>query len=129
MEKIDIGVSKGNVGNLHADVTNDGFANTMGTTSVFFFQAEDGIRDSSVTGVQTCALPISVAMRLRNRVIADLLDSEAAMTRFLNLIATEPEIARIPIMVDSSKWTVLEAGGLEERRVGEEGRSRWSPDH
>src|SRR5438477_3781383 len=41
---------------------------------------------------------------------ADLLDSEEAMTRFLNLIATEPEIARIPIMVDSSKWTVLEAG-------------------
>ena len=41
---------------------------------------------------------------------ADLLDSEAAMTHFLNLIATEPEIARIPIMVDSSKWTVLEAG-------------------
>src|SRR5436189_2873200 len=41
---------------------------------------------------------------------ADLLDSEAAMVKFLNLIATEPEIARIPIMVDSSKWTVLEAG-------------------
>src|SRR5881396_1347011 len=41
---------------------------------------------------------------------ADLLDSEAAMVRFLNFIATEPEIARIPIMVDSSKWTVLEAG-------------------
>ncbi|HYL08607.1 MAG TPA: homocysteine S-methyltransferase family protein, partial [Candidatus Udaeobacter sp.] len=36
---------------------------------------------------------------------ADLLESEAAMVRFLNLIATEPEIARIPIMVDSSKWT------------------------
>ena len=41
---------------------------------------------------------------------ADLLESEEAMTRFLNLIATEPEIARVPIMVDSSKWTVLEAG-------------------
>jgi 5-methyltetrahydrofolate--homocysteine methyltransferase len=41
---------------------------------------------------------------------ADLLDSEEAMTRFLNLVATEPEIARVPIMVDSSKWTVLEAG-------------------
>ena len=41
---------------------------------------------------------------------ADLLESEAAMVRFLNLIATEPEIARLPIMVDSSKWTVLEAG-------------------
>src|SRR5256885_3193419 len=36
---------------------------------------------------------------------ADLLDSEAAMVRFLNLIATEPEIARIPVMVDSSKWS------------------------
>jgi 5-methyltetrahydrofolate--homocysteine methyltransferase len=41
---------------------------------------------------------------------ADLLDSEQAMTTFLNLIATEPEVARIPIMVDSSRWTVLEAG-------------------
>ncbi|GAA0525802.1 methionine synthase [Paractinoplanes ferrugineus] len=41
---------------------------------------------------------------------ADLLDSERAMTTFLNLIATEPEVARIPVMVDSSKWTVLEAG-------------------
>lgn len=41
---------------------------------------------------------------------ADLLESEQAMTTFLNLIATEPEVARIPVMVDSSKWTVLEAG-------------------
>ena len=41
---------------------------------------------------------------------ADLLDSERAMTTFLNLIATEPEVARIPIMIDSSKWSVLEAG-------------------
>ena len=41
---------------------------------------------------------------------ADLLDSERAMTTFLNLIATEPEVARIPIMVDSSRWSVLEAG-------------------
>jgi 5-methyltetrahydrofolate--homocysteine methyltransferase len=39
-----------------------------------------------------------------------MLDSEAAMTTFLNLIATEPEIARVPVMVDSSKWSVLEAG-------------------
>ncbi|MDX6283569.1 MAG: 5-methyltetrahydrofolate--homocysteine methyltransferase, partial [Kribbellaceae bacterium] len=41
---------------------------------------------------------------------ADLLDSEQAMTTFLNLVATEPEVARIPIMIDSSKWSVLEAG-------------------
>jgi len=39
-----------------------------------------------------------------------LLDSPAAMTRFLNLMAAEPEIARIPVMVDSSDWTVIEAG-------------------
>src|SRR5690606_35849695 len=37
-------------------------------------------------------------------------DSEKAMTRFLNLIAAEPDIARIPVMVDSSKWSVIEAG-------------------
>jgi 5-methyltetrahydrofolate--homocysteine methyltransferase len=41
---------------------------------------------------------------------ADLLDGPAAMTRFLNLIATEPEAARLPIMVDSSRWSVLQAG-------------------
>jgi len=39
-----------------------------------------------------------------------LLDAEAAMVRFLNLIASEPDIARIPVMVDSSKWSVIEAG-------------------
>jgi len=41
---------------------------------------------------------------------ADLLDSEQAMTSFLNLVATEPDVARIPIMIDSSRWSVLEAG-------------------
>jgi 5-methyltetrahydrofolate--homocysteine methyltransferase len=39
-----------------------------------------------------------------------MLDSEQTMTTFLNLLATEPEIARLPIMVDSSKWSVIEAG-------------------
>jgi 5-methyltetrahydrofolate--homocysteine methyltransferase len=39
-----------------------------------------------------------------------MLDSEQAMTTFLNYIATEPEIARVPVMIDSSKWSVLEAG-------------------
>jgi len=41
---------------------------------------------------------------------ADLLEGEQAMTTFLNLVATEPEVARLPIMVDSSRWSVLEAG-------------------
>ena len=39
-----------------------------------------------------------------------MLDSQAAMTRFLNLIASEPDIARVPVMIDSSKWSVIEAG-------------------
>jgi 5-methyltetrahydrofolate--homocysteine methyltransferase len=39
-----------------------------------------------------------------------MLDSERAMTTFLNLVATEPEVARVPIVVDSSKWSVIEAG-------------------
>jgi 5-methyltetrahydrofolate--homocysteine methyltransferase len=39
-----------------------------------------------------------------------MLDSAAAMSRFLNLIASEPDIARVPIMIDSSKWSVIEAG-------------------
>jgi 5-methyltetrahydrofolate--homocysteine methyltransferase len=39
-----------------------------------------------------------------------MLDSKAAMVRYLNLIATEPDIARVPVMIDSSKWEVIEAG-------------------
>jgi 5-methyltetrahydrofolate--homocysteine methyltransferase len=39
-----------------------------------------------------------------------MLDSEKAMTTFLNLVATEPDIARVPVMIDSSKWSVIEAG-------------------
>ncbi|MDE0702551.1 MAG: methionine synthase [Rhodospirillaceae bacterium] len=39
-----------------------------------------------------------------------MLDSEAAMVRFLNLIAAEPDICRVPVMIDSSKWSVIEAG-------------------
>src|SRR5512144_2359080 len=39
-----------------------------------------------------------------------MLDSKAAMVRFLSLIAAEPDIARVPVMIDSSKWDVIEAG-------------------
>src|ERR1700744_4014169 len=39
-----------------------------------------------------------------------LLDSKQAMTTFLNLVAAEPDIARVPVMIDSSKWEVIEAG-------------------
>src|SRR5438477_12314339 len=39
-----------------------------------------------------------------------LIDGEATMTKFLNLIAAEPEISRVPVMLDSAKWSVLEKG-------------------
>ena len=39
-----------------------------------------------------------------------MLDSEAAMVTFLNLMASEPDIARVPVVIDSSKWSVIEAG-------------------
>ena len=39
-----------------------------------------------------------------------MLDGEAAMVKFLNLIASEPDIARVPVMIDSSKWSIIEAG-------------------
>jgi 5-methyltetrahydrofolate--homocysteine methyltransferase len=39
-----------------------------------------------------------------------MLDAEEAMVTFLNLIAAEPDIARVPVMIDSSKWEVIEAG-------------------
>src|SRR4029077_21296265 len=70
------------------------------SSSVCFFQAEDGIRESSVTGVQTCALPISAP---------DV--SSYADGNSLNL-RTAPDSPR-----------------SEERRVGKECRSRWSPYH
>jgi 5-methyltetrahydrofolate--homocysteine methyltransferase len=41
---------------------------------------------------------------------ADLIDSEEAMTRFLRLLANEPDLARVPLMIDSSKWSAIEAG-------------------
>ena len=60
-----------------------------------------------------------------------MLDSKAAMVRFLNLVATEPDIARVPVMIDSSKWEVIEAGlkcvqGKPRRQfdLDEGGRSR-----
>src|SRR5438132_10664141 len=68
----------------------------------FFFQAEDGIRDHCVTGVQTCALPISAPRRARAR----------SRTCAALSIARAPEVAELEER-------------SEERRVGKECRSRW----
>ena len=55
-----------------------------------------------------------------------MLDSEQAMTTFLNYIATEPDIARVPIMIDSSKWSVILGG--PEVRAGQGGRQLDQPE-
>ena len=55
-----------------------------------------------------------------------MLDSERAMTEFLNYIATEPDIARVPIMIDSSKWSVIV--GRAEMRAGQAGRQLDQPE-
>src|SRR5258708_29385998 len=84
----------------------------------FFFQAEDGIRDDLVTGVQTCALPIYTC---RHRG-AKLCNAEVGSSRSLTCIY--------------HGWSYNREGKLtgvpfrsEERRVGKECRSRWSPYH
>ncbi len=70
------------------------------------------ITDGDYTGAVTVALEQvrGGANLIDVNMDEGLLDSEQAMTTFLNLIATEPEIARVPVVVDSSKWSVIEAG-------------------
>src|SRR5438309_6134610 len=87
----------------------------------FFFQAEDGIRDGTVTGVQTCALPIfgEGAIWVAARPGFRCCPAEVVGTGTLTRIdpTTNSVEATIPI------------GRSEERRVGKECRSRWSRSH
>src|SRR5689334_24553372 len=93
----------------------------------FFFQAEDGIRDGTVTGVQTCALPIlqlvnvvgSREMPFRREVVIDTRDSKVFRPR-------QAQVASKSLGVQT---IALAAKRSEERRVGKECRSRWSPYH
>src|SRR5689334_24687853 len=87
----------------------------------FFFQAEDGIRDGTVTGVQTCALPIYYDGRYRGPMLA-----RRALAGSLNIpaVALAAEVGVSPLLRFLSR-----AGRSEERRVGKECRSRWSPYH
>src|SRR5258707_2615258 len=84
----------------------------------FFFQAEDGIRDIGVTGVQTCALPISawVCTMSDGKTPLDMVQTQAA-SRF-----------GLPLSVFTYD-DALTSQRSEERRVGKECRSRWSPYH
>src|SRR3989442_6375094 len=93
----------------------------------FFFQAEDGIRDADVTGVQTCALPIFLDKALK--VLHAQLD-QAEFQRFVEEARTiaaleHPHIVRV-LSFSIQQHTPYRS---EERRVGKECRSRWSPYH
>src|SRR5260370_5997476 len=95
----------------------------------FFFQAEDGIRDSSVTGVQTCALPISEPVV---SVGVPLPFAVSLTTVVAEVLASEPNVWLKPfrsIVVPAARVTGLARLRSEERRVGKECRSRWSPYH
>src|SRR2546430_6150611 len=93
---------------------------------VFFFQAEDGIRDLTVTGVQTCALPISVVKILH----------QPEKPRRISPRATNrcrapgrPQGPTRATCLTRWKWITANPARSEERRVGKECRSRWSPYH
>src|SRR5687767_15858620 len=86
----------------------------------FFFQAEDGIRDKLVTGVQTCALPICNKPPFPG--IAGLWGKPTLM----NSVET---FAHVPVIAERGAGWWKSQGRSEERRVGKECRSRWSPEH
>src|SRR3712207_8472078 len=95
---------------------------------LFFFQAEDGIRDIGVTGVQTCALPICTAYPIpgsrtaRLRVTDD--DGASATVQRTFTVVNRPPVAAFAV-----PDIVRHQPRSEERRVGKECRSRWSPYH
>src|SRR2546429_6174728 len=96
-------------------------------TFFFFFQAEDGIRDVAVTGVQTCALPILSAPTFLGQVAAHY------SIVFHRVSRSPVHCSAIPIetlsaaRADASRNRARARS--EERRVGKECRSRWSPYH
>src|SRR3712207_6955044 len=93
--------------------------------NVFFFQAEDGIRDIGVTGVQTCALPIYDPL---DAILTPL--QMPAVVYIAFHLAVEMDLPiRMPGYRYSTLYTVLVMTRSEERRVGKECRSRWSPYH
>src|SRR5256886_5690364 len=93
----------------------------------FFFQAEDGIRDLTVTGVQTCALPIlPLAARSDLFTLAAFVGGLSAATA---MVIVESVALAIMVSNDIVMPLVLQRRRSEERRVGKECRSRWSPYH
>src|SRR5260221_3785979 len=102
-------------------------------TGSVFFQAEDGIRDHCVTGVQTCALPISgiplsIPDPLLYRRIVFSEEVDQVLKAVCLDIAQRYDIIFVEIGTDRDHVHFL-VQRSEERRVGKECRSRWSPYH
>src|SRR5206468_8486259 len=98
----------------------------------FFFQAEDGIRDLIVTGVQTCALPISLTDLASDLVTYPQVLLNVRVREKTDLKAVPPiaaAIARVESRVAGQGRLLVRYSGTEprseERRVGKEGRMRW----
>src|SRR2546430_5160960 len=111
-----------------ADRCGRGGGTNCALLSFFFFQAEDGIRDLTVTGVQTCALPIfgstegmqPLELRpLARRTMAVLWEGSRVRCESPGATTIRSATNAIPSSATRS----------EERRVGKECRSRWSPYH
>src|SRR3712207_7090400 len=100
--------------------------------SCVFFQAEDGIRDIGVTGVQTCALPI-VALDLLDRRLLFVTGKggvgKTTVAAGLALLAAERGKRTLVCEVDAKGGLAEFFERSEERRVGKACRSRWSPYH
>src|SRR5690606_41185700 len=100
----------------------------------FFFQAEDGIRDFHVTGVQTCALPICRVLsewhapESEARIAIDLADQPKlnGSARLLTPAARALLEPAVETARPAQRWVPPRS---EERRVGKECRSRWEPSH
>src|SRR5437667_2472266 len=93
----------------------------------FFFQAEDGIRDRDVTGVQTCALPISMSVHHEKLTLGtDKRETTIDVTSRVRAAVTRSKV-REGICVINVSHTPAAVFRSEERRVGKECRSRWAP--
>src|SRR2546430_6294758 len=103
--------------------------NRVWSTIFFFFQAEDGIRDLTVTGVQTCALPILERVRDQLLPRAARAADEHRDVGVGDLVDGLEEAPHGRAPPDDLLEAVDVAHRSEERRVGKECRSRWSPYH
>src|SRR5258707_10790738 len=100
-----------------------------GNSLLFFFQAEDGIRDIGVTGVQTCALPISCYNSLYGGPRQPGESDGPEEYHVVLLDNRRTELLADPEQRDALHCIRCGACRSEERRVGKECRSRWSPYH